>query len=218
MKEISKFIYLRHGQTFLDGLKKLPFQSDILLDIHGKRQSALAAEILINNNLGPYYLQHSLSIQASKTSEIISKSLMKHDERLGKGLSFKPKNKCYTSSFSHDGLAECYGGILDGLYTDNFLEKAKKLNLEGEDIWDNLELFCPEAENIREVSERNKQAVKLGYTTACNSNSTLVVIGHFGAMRALARFEMGLDFKPKNAIPYLFQNINGFWSVKPLLT
>jgi broad specificity phosphatase PhoE len=207
MQNIDRFIFVRHGETDWNAMGKMQFHSDIPLNTKGEEQAKQAAVILGDQNGETFHIVHSHLTRAAYTASIIINELMQAKDT---------QTKIVKGILPFIGLAERYGGTLDGVFRDDFTVMANKSSLEGADIWDNIHLLCPHAESSPNLVKRLKCALTQGHKLAMQSESTLLVFGHFGAMSTLARLEIKLAFYPENATPYLFENTKNGWVIKTL--
>mgnify|MGYP003639580410 CR=1 FL=1 len=206
MNHINKFIFIRHGETDWNALGKLQFHTDNSLNDYGRKQSLQAALILASQNLGALYFLSSPYARAVETADIVTRYI-------------KYSTKTDIKKIKTDkGLAERYGGSLDGMQFSEFEKSTKKLIPEGLMIWDHMKLICPKVECSTSLVARMQKAIEDGYNPKWKEEATLVIVGHLGAMDTFSRLilnQPGVTMF-KNATPYLFENTQNGWVITEL--
>lgn len=208
---LDKFIFVRHGQTQLNALRRMQFQLDEPLNDTGRLQASNASDVLLKMPGHSYHFIYSTYSRAAETAGIIASKIIKEG--------FKYSPHCVVRGCSPDvGLIERFGGSLDGISQESFFKLMEEKIPEDVYPWDNLHHICPKIEASSKIVNRVAGAISFGAEQAVKSSSTLVVVGHNGSFLTFVRLVLGItdDILFSNAVPYLFEKKNGVWNYKSL--
>lgn len=158
---MNKVVFIRHGQTVFNAVKKFQGSSDIVLNEIGKLQ---ASRVVLPYKNFDYGIHTGLS-RSEETLQLILES-----------------NNISITTFKVDLFKERKYGIFEGKSHDYLKENNSVLY----NLWKNNENTKIEgAETIEEVMSRMKNGLKQIYN--CNKTN-FIVVSHSGSMNALYKW------------------------------
>ena len=165
-------LLVRHGETEWNGARRLQGQHDVSLSTDGRSQVAALRPAV--EYLNPEYVVASGLRRAQETSEILGRTDFVVDDRLN----------------------EAYLGTWEGQYSDHI----RRIHEHEYGEWRAGRFTPPGAETFSALADRVVVGVNDAVTRAVHSGaSTVMVVFHGGAIRALLQAVIGLE--PDRTVP-----------------